>query len=89
MLRPYPRSLAAPASDLSKHWAKDQIGAWTALDLAEGYLDGTFKPDSSITRTEFMALVNRVFNYTAKAEINFKDVAALGSGKQGSFLDGS
>ncbi|MEK8130484.1 immunoglobulin-like domain-containing protein [Paenibacillus filicis] len=69
-------SLAAPVSDVSKHWANNQIGIWTALDLVEGYPDGTFKPDSSVTRAEFMALVNRTFNYTAKADIKFKDVAA-------------
>ncbi|TXK85995.1 immunoglobulin-like domain-containing protein [Paenibacillus sp. N3.4] len=68
-------SFAAPSSDTSKHWAKDQIGIWTALDLADGYPDGTFKPDNSVTRAEFMALVNRTFNYTTKADIKFKDVA--------------
>ncbi|WP_167388061.1 S-layer homology domain-containing protein, partial [Paenibacillus ferrarius] len=67
-------SFAAPVSDVSKHWAKDQIAIWTALDLADGYPDGTFKPDNSVTRAEFMALVNRTFNYTTKADIKFKDV---------------
>ena len=44
--------------------------------LHRGLPDGTFKPDNSITRAEFVTLVNKAFNMTAKAEIDFTDVPA-------------
>ncbi|MGI6534803.1 MAG: S-layer homology domain-containing protein [Peptococcia bacterium] len=50
--------------DIAGHWAENGIKAWTSRGLAGGYPDGTFRPDSPITRAEFLALVNRVFGYT-------------------------
>jgi stage V sporulation protein SpoVS len=66
---------AAPMPDIEKHWAKEQINAWVGKGLINGYEDGTFRPDNNITRAEFMALVNRAFNYQEKVEIDYKDVA--------------
>ena len=51
-------------SDITGHWAEKGIKAWTAHGLAGGYPDGTFRPDSSITRAEFLTLLNRAFGYT-------------------------
>ena len=50
--------------DIAGHWAEKAINAWTARELVGGYPDGTFRPDSPISRAEFVALVNRVFGYT-------------------------
>lgn len=36
------------------------ITALTSLDLLAGYTDGTFKPDNTITRGEFSAIITRV-----------------------------
>ncbi len=47
-------------SDTSGHWAEKYIGAAQALGLVEGYPDGTFHPDSYITRAEAMTIINRV-----------------------------
>ena len=69
-------TFAADASDISSHWAKDQIQSWMNNGLIKGYSDGTFKPDNNITRAEFMALVNRAFEYTAKDNISYSDVSA-------------
>lgn len=60
--------------DISGHWAASEISKWASLGLAKGGPDGTFKPDDAVTRAEFIAFVNRVFNYTEKSEITFKDV---------------
>ncbi|HQD76820.1 MAG TPA: S-layer homology domain-containing protein [Bacillota bacterium] len=65
---------AAPLTDIENHWAKEQIKAWVEKGLVKGYEDGTFRPDHNISRAEFMALVNRAFNYQEKAEIDYKDV---------------
>jgi uncharacterized repeat protein (TIGR02543 family) len=50
-------------TDITGHWAEKEIRSWTARELAGGYPDGTFRPDSPITRAEFLALVNRAFGY--------------------------
>ncbi|MGI6145153.1 MAG: S-layer homology domain-containing protein, partial [Peptococcia bacterium] len=50
--------------DIENHWAVRQISDWLNKDLVGGYTDGTFKPDNSITRAEFIALVNRAFGFT-------------------------
>ncbi|MCP1306934.1 immunoglobulin-like domain-containing protein [Paenibacillus tyrfis] len=67
---------ARAAADAAGHWAKNEIANWQDLDLSEGYPDGTFRPDASITRAEFVALVNRVFRLKDKASVDFSDVMA-------------
>lgn len=52
---------AAGFSDVQGHWAEDEITEWASLELANGYPDGTFKPNKQVTRAEFVALVNRAF----------------------------
>ncbi|MGI5921584.1 MAG: SwmB domain-containing protein [Syntrophomonadaceae bacterium] len=66
-------SIAQP-SDIHEHWAQKQITSWLQKGLASGYPDGSFKPDNSITRAEFITLTNRAFSFTEKADINYSDV---------------
>lgn len=63
-------------SDIKGSFAEEEIQSWVDQDLIKGYSDGTFKPNKSITRAEFMVLVNRAFKYNKEAEINFKDVSS-------------
>ncbi len=67
---------AGELTDISNHWAADTIAKWVNAGLSKGYPDGTFRPNNSITRAEFITLVNKAFNMTAKAEIDFTDVPA-------------
>ena len=47
-------------SDVSAdHWAYDAIAIAAKMGWIEGYPDGTFRPDATITRAEMMTLVNR------------------------------
>ncbi|HCC06627.1 MAG TPA: hypothetical protein DEP72_00480 [Clostridiales bacterium] len=62
-------------TDISEHWAKNELIKWQDKGLIKGYEDGTVKPDGSITRAEFFALVNRIFNFKGEAEIVFDDVS--------------
>ncbi len=75
-LSPASAFAAEPISDISGHWAKDQIQSFVDSGYVQGYPNGTFKPDSNITRAEFMTIANKAFGYTEKAEINYSDVAA-------------
>ena len=52
----------ATFSDVSSHWAKDEISIAANHGWIKGYEDGSFKPDQKITRAETMTLVNRVLN---------------------------
>lgn len=67
-------SQAAPVSDIQNHWAKQEISTWITQGFIKGYPDGTFRPDSTITRAEFISLVNRVFAFSEKAAVPFTDV---------------
>lgn len=69
-------SLEAHASvrDISGHWAEDVITKWIEKGLASGYSDGTFRANASISRAEFMKLVNNAFKLTQEAEIDYTDV---------------
>jgi hypothetical protein len=62
------------ASDISGHWAEETIQEWIDNDWVKGYPDGSFKPDDHITRAEFVALVNRSFQFTTTGPISFTDV---------------
>ncbi len=44
-------------SDISNHWAKDYIILAHQLGIIDGYLDGTFKPDDPITRSEAVKII--------------------------------
>lgn len=50
------------------HYSINEVLKATAIDLIEGYSDGTFRPESNITRGEFLKLAielstNRNFDY--------------------------
>ena len=47
-------------SDISGHWAEAEIERAATLGWINGYPDGTFRPDSAITRAEAMTMINRV-----------------------------
>lgn len=64
----------ANTDDISGHWAETQIKEWANIGYISGYPDGTFLPDNSITRAEFLTLVNKIFKFENKININFIDV---------------
>lgn len=61
-------------TDISGHWAEDTILKWIEDGLADGYSDGTFRPNRDITRAEFMKLVNNTFGFVEETEIVYTDV---------------
>jgi len=45
-----------------------QLREWIDNGFIKGNPDGSFKPDNTVTRAEFMALVNRSFGFTETVE---------------------
>ncbi|WP_282940134.1 chitobiase/beta-hexosaminidase C-terminal domain-containing protein [Paenibacillus sp. RC67] len=50
----------AALSDVSGHWAEKYINSFTKAGYVDGFPDGTFKPDSEITRAQAVVLINRI-----------------------------
>ncbi|MDP5276615.1 S-layer homology domain-containing protein [Chengkuizengella axinellae] len=67
---------AAGSSDVDGHWAEKQLKQWIDNGLLNGYGEGVYKPNQTITRAEAAALVNRSFEHEETAEVAFSDVAA-------------
>lgn len=63
-------------TDIKGHWAEDFINDFVSKGYIGGYDDNTFRPNNSITRAEFVKIVNRTFGFTEKATEGFKDVAS-------------
>ena len=49
-------------TDIQGHWAQDYIKRAAELGWIRGFGDDTFCPDAYITRTQAMAMINRVLN---------------------------
>ncbi len=74
-----PTALAADRNEIEDHWASESLTYFVDQGWLEGYPDGTYRPDTQITRAEFMALVNRVCGFTEQndeAAKAFTDVDA-------------
>ncbi len=57
-------------SDISGHWAENEIERAAAFGWISGYPDGTFHPDARITRAEAMTMINRVLCRMPQSESN-------------------
>ena len=55
-----PTNTSNSFSDISGHWAENEIERAVAFGWIAGYPDGTFRPDTYITRAEAMTMINRV-----------------------------
>lgn len=49
-------------SDIGGHWAEKYIQRAAELGWIKGFEDGTFRPDTYITRAQAMTMINRVLN---------------------------
>lgn len=56
-------------------WYSDAVHTLAALGMVEGYPDGTFRPDRTITRAEFTTIAMNFTRGTAKGSNVFSDVA--------------
>ena len=60
--------------DVTNHWAKSSILAAASMGLIGGYSDGTFKPNATITRAEFVEILARSMNISSENATPFTDM---------------
>lgn len=72
LLTAAPIAHASPA-DIQGHWAESAIRTLVQSETINGYPNGTFKPDQSITRAEFAKILSKAYAIKPTGEIGFKD----------------
>ncbi|QAT42028.1 S-layer homology domain-containing protein [Aminipila luticellarii] len=56
------------------HWADQYLNNLVSQQIMRGDDEGNLYPDNSITRAEFVAMMNRAFGYSQKGSVSFNDV---------------
>ena len=69
---------SASFPDVKNHWARKFIEALATRRILNGYPDGSFRPNHSVTRAEFAAIITSTFHQIPKKReyIPFVDVPA-------------
>lgn len=71
--------IAAPESatsfpDIQDHWASPFIKALAEKNILTGYLNGTYRPNKTLARDEFAAIIRQAFNQNQVAQIPSRTV---------------
>ncbi|MBW4577046.1 MAG: family 10 glycosylhydrolase [Aphanothece sp. CMT-3BRIN-NPC111] len=83
-------------SDIQNHWARLFIEGLAQRGIVSGFPDGTFKPNNSMTRAQFAAIISKAFPKPGKRQyVPFVDVpsthwaaAAIKKAYETEFLSG-
>lgn len=76
---PTPTPIPTPTGirDIQGHWAEAFIRSLVDRNVISGFQDGTFRPETSLTRDQFAAIVAKTFNLPPKQQATtFSDVPA-------------
>lgn len=65
---------AKTPADAGDHWAEETLTKWYEGGLLKGYDDGRIDPDGTVTRGQFITLMNRALDFTASGDATFTDV---------------
>ncbi len=87
-------------SDMSGHWSDTFVDYGVQKGYINGYDDGTFRPDRTVTRAEFSKMINTALGIKSESEAQFSDVKksdwfynevlkAVYAGYVGGYEDGS
>ncbi|MFF2484676.1 S-layer homology domain-containing protein [Paenibacillus sp. NPDC058071] len=71
-----PTETPAPAvnlNDIAGNWAEKNIEKLVSMGAISGYSDGSFKPNNTITRAEYVSILVRAFNLTPQDGKVFAD----------------
>ena len=63
-----------PFWDIENHWAQNEIIDFANKGYLNGKPDGGFHPQDTITRAEFVKVINRMFGLTMTSAVTFSDV---------------
>ena len=64
-------------TDVANHWGSSFIQALVARNVISGFPDNSFRPNNSLTRAEYAAIIAKAFNQPLKRPgMNFQDVRA-------------
>ena len=61
--------------DMEGHWANMDVSVMATKELVKGVADGVFDPESTITRAEFVTILDRAMKYELTEGESFADVA--------------
>ena len=76
-----PEKTAPAFTDIAGHWGESAIREAAARKLVTGYPDGTFRPNSEVTRAEFLVMLARALGWEVKTptkELPFADADRIG-----------
>lgn len=68
---------ATTFSDISDHWSKAYVEKAVGYGIVNGYEDGTFRPDRSVTRAEFTKMINTAIGNSGTVVPQFTDVESI------------
>ncbi len=61
-------------TDMKNHWSKTFVDYGVENGYINGYDDGTFRPDKTVTRAEFSKMINTALGIESKSAAAFSDV---------------
>jgi len=68
-------SVLAKSLEGSNQWAQEMLKSWDSKGLLDLENGAKIASGKEVTRGEFIAIVNRIFNFTEQVELKFADVA--------------
>lgn len=66
-------ALSAALPDIAGHWVEDDIRELVAVGAVTGYPDGTYRPQSTITRAEFSSVLRGALGLAEVPAATFSD----------------
>ena len=74
------KTVSLPAGEFTdlanSHFAFNAVKILSGQNVISGFEDGSFRPESSVTRGQAAAIINRVIKHTPSKTTSFKDVSA-------------
>ena len=65
---------AVEFSDIDGHWAEDTINEWKDNGVISGYPDGSFRPDTPVSRGELAKILTLAFDLQETSLFEYNDV---------------
>lgn len=63
--------------DMKGHWGSQSVDEMQSLGILDGYADGTFQPDKTLTQGELAVIIARMLNITSGTVVSSDDEATV------------